>query len=264
MYYFFWLLNAFFRVGLRSILGRTRRDILLERIRYKGLKQFTRPIKPVRFPVLNDLPWGKYLTSLDRTIGVIGAKQSTWHELGVYAWVNLKKGDTAIDIGAHHGWYTLYFSRRVGKTGHVVAIEPCPQNLAFLNENIRLNCLSNVEIIPCAVSDKLGKAKLILGNHSGAHTIMLSTDKDKEEIQVSTMTLGNILSKFNKVDLIKIDIEGAEFPVLNACKQLDKVERFIVEVHRNEYLKPLVSLFKKNQFEVEVIAKNRLVATHTH
>lgn len=265
-YHFFWLLNVFFRASLRHILGRKRRDILLETIGYKGLRQFAPYVKRVNFPVvfLSDLPWGKYLTTLDRAKRVTESEPSTWFEPEVYEWVDLKKGDIAIDLGAHRGWYTLYFSRKVGKTGHVIAVEPCPQNLAFLHENIRLNSLCNVEVIPCAVSDKQGNAQLIIGNHSGRHTLMLSTNGETEKIRVSTITLDDILSDLGKIDLVKIDIEGAELVVLNACKQLNKVERFIIEVHREEYLKPLISLVEKNQFKAKVIAENRLVATKVY
>ena len=262
-YYFFWLLHVFLRASLRYAIGRARRDILFERIRYKGLRTLTQYIEPINFPVLNNLPWGRYLTSMDRKKAMVNAKQPFLHEPEVYQWINLRRGDIAIDIGAHHGWFTLYFSHLVGKTGRVVAVEPCPLNLQFLQENIRLNLLSNVEVIPFALSDKPGRAELVLGDHSGVHTIMFPTGTERKRFQVSTTTLDDMLVRFGKVNLVKMDIEGAELCALNACKQLGKVARFIVEVHKEELLIPPISLFRKNQFGVETIAKNRLVATRS-
>lgn len=123
--------------------------------------------------------------------------------------------------------------------------------------------MSNVEVVPFALSDERGKAQLILGDHSGAHTIMFSTSWGRKGIQVSTVTLDDMLARFGKVNLVKMDIEGAELCALNACRQLGKVTRFIVEVHKEEFQVPLTSLFTKNQFGVETIRKNRLIATRS-
>lgn len=116
----FSFLNVFLRAGLRYAIDRARRDILFERIGYKGLRTFMQYINPINFAVLSDLPWGKYLTSRDRKPVMPKAERPFLHEPEVYPWINLRKGDIAIDIGAHHGWFTLYFSHLVGKMGRVV------------------------------------------------------------------------------------------------------------------------------------------------
>ena len=67
---------------------------------------------------------------------------------------HLKPGLTVIDIGAHVGLHTLMFSRRVGPTGRVLAIEPSPANARLLRSHIVWNDCRNVEVIEAAVGDR--------------------------------------------------------------------------------------------------------------
>ena len=264
-YYILWLLNICFRAGLRYLLGRTRRDLLLSRIGYVSPSRWFSERYNIKF--LNKLPWGVFLSTVQRSIGFKETESSTWHEPEVYPWINLEEGDVAFDIGAHHGWYTLLFSRKVGDVGQVLAIEPNPKNLYFIQKNIQLNQLLNVKMLPHALSNKSGHAKLFKGVHSGGHTIMPLSGRKKEAIftsraiTVPTKTLDSLLKGFDEVKLIKIDVEGAELNILKSCKQLRKVRRFIVEVHCREYLSSLRALFEKKGFEVRKLKEKRIIAT---
>jgi len=254
-----------FRVGLRYLLGRTRRNLLLSKIQYVSPSRWFSERYDITF--LNKLPWGVFLSTVERSIGLKETESSTWHEPEVYTWINLEQGDVAFDIGAHHGWYTLLFSRKVGNMGHVLAIEPNPKNLWFIQKNIQLNQLLNVKVLPHALSNKSGHSKLFIGVHSGGHTIMPLSGRKKEAIftsraiTVPTRTLDNLLQEFDEVKLIKIDVEGAELNILKSCKQLRKAKRFIVEVHRREYLSSLRALFEKKGFEVRQLEKKRIIVT---
>src|SRR5207253_10862271 len=62
----------------------------------------------------------------------------------------LSSGMTVIDVGAHQGRYAIQFSRHVGETGLVVAVEPEPRNLELLTRNLKLNGIHNVRVIPAA------------------------------------------------------------------------------------------------------------------
>jgi len=255
-YYFLWLLNALFRAGLRYILGRATRDVLLRKMNYRSLPRLFG--ERVSFEFLSILPWGLYVSTVDRSLHLKGTDPSTWHEREVYPWVNLEKGDVAFDAGAHHGWYTLYFAKKTGEKGCVVAVEPNPDNIRFLKRNIRLNNLNNVKLIRAALSDQDGETTLFVGEHSGRHTIM--ADSRRGKMTVRTCRLDTLLSKFTEVKLLKMDIEAAELKVLEASRQLRKVKRYVVEVHREHYFKPLTELFQRNGFRVKIIAENRLIA----
>ncbi len=69
---------------------------------------------------------------------------------------------TVLDIGAHHGLYTLLAARRVGPRGKVVAFEPSPREKRKLLLNMRLNRLRNIQVSACALGNCEGDAELYL------------------------------------------------------------------------------------------------------
>ena len=135
-----------------------------------------------------------------------------------------REGDTVIDIGAHFGRYTIIASKRVGKSGKVISIEAYPHNFEILNRNIILNKLTNVTSLNCAVYSKEHKVKLYLNNevklvHSIHNTIMSTRAQSKEKfVEVQANTIDFLLKsngiKQEDVNWIKIDVEGAEYEVL--------------------------------------------------
>lgn len=131
----------------------------------------------------------------------------------------VKPGMTVVDVGANIGYFTVIFSKLVGNTGKVYAFEPDPYNYDILSKNIKLNNLSNVILIPKALSNFPGKIKLFLdktnlGNMSFAAQ---NISDDGGEIEVEAVTLDSYLGG-QKVDFIKIDVQGAEGLVLGGAK----------------------------------------------
>jgi FkbM family methyltransferase len=192
------------------------------------------------------LPDGKFLSSVN--FFEWGGRGPEPELLG---WINLRKGDIALDIGAHYGYYTLIFARKPGQTGLVIAVEPNPQCLQFLFSNIALNNLKNVQVIPYALSSKIGTTRLYKAGHRGLSTIM--DDHGKGSIAVETMPLDSLLSEFPRIRLVKMDVENAELMILQCGQLLYKVERFIVEVHSKENMDSLLGLFMINGFRTKVI-----------
>ncbi|MCE7979658.1 MAG: FkbM family methyltransferase [Caldilinea sp. CFX5] len=68
---------------------------------------------------------------------------------------SIQPGMTFVDVGANIGYYSVFAGQLSGDKGKIFAIEPAPDNLEFLRQNITLNHLTNVEIFPCAVGNKL-------------------------------------------------------------------------------------------------------------
>jgi FkbM family methyltransferase len=132
-----------------------------------------------------------------------------------------KKGDVVVDAGAHYGFYTLYASRLVGADGMVLSFEPHPNNYKGLLTNLRLNGVNNVKTLNIALGEFDGKIRLYIRSHSGGHSIFL---KSKDYITVELTKLDTIIERLNlkRVNLIKIDAEGAE---LNILKGANKVIR---------------------------------------
>ncbi len=130
---------------------------------------------------------------------------------------NLEPGDIFVDVGANIGYDTVLASRLVGASGGVIAIEASPRAFSLLTRNVELNGLTNVRAVKAAVSDRVGKLDLyeIYELNIGAATTLASRGGKLME-SVDALPLEDILTaaEMARVRLLKIDIEGAEPPVL--------------------------------------------------
>ena len=146
----------------------------------------------------------------------------------------VKEGNIVIDMGANIGYFSLLAAKLVGKKGKVYSFEPEPRNFSYLNKNIELNKYTNVSAFQKAVSDKPGSVKLYICPYdTGHHTInqfegiekynpKLSGLK-KDFVEVESIVLDHFLSQQKqKIDVIKMDIEGAEFLALSGMDRIIK------------------------------------------
>ncbi|PKN38348.1 MAG: hypothetical protein CVU62_05710 [Deltaproteobacteria bacterium HGW-Deltaproteobacteria-2] len=124
-----------------------------------------------------------------------------------------------IDVGAHHGEYAVLMGGILKKRGGgvLIAIEPDTVNSKILKSNVARNTLQDVvQVIECAVSDFDGVTNFV---SKGSESYLISKGRTKETAycEVKVKTLRNILANFqlNRVNLLLIDVEGAELPVLN-------------------------------------------------
>jgi FkbM family methyltransferase len=133
----------------------------------------------------------------------------------------LKAGQTFIDVGVNKGDFSLVAARMVGANGRVLAFEPEPTNCHWIEKSIGLNGYTNVQLFPIALSDRSGTADLYLGQKSGWHSLLAGhADRDCGTITVATRTLDEMVGEQrhdSRVDLIKIDVEGAELLVLRGA-----------------------------------------------
>lgn len=125
-------------------------------------------------------------------------------------------GQVVYDIGAHVGWYTLLGSRLVGSSGRVVAFEPSPRNLRFLERHVDLNDAENVTVVEGAVSDVDGQAGFDAG---ASHSTAALADEEEATMTVRTVTLDRLVSsgRLPPPDLVKVDVEGEEEAVLEGA-----------------------------------------------
>lgn len=139
-----------------------------------------------------------------------------------------KADDVIVDIGANIGYYTLLSSKIVGSNGKVYAFEPDPLNYKVLTENIKLNELTNVVFEQKAVSDKNGQIELYLNKSDiGAHTIYKSKKAGKS-VTVESITLDEYFKgREYPIDIVKMDVEGAEMAVLLGMKTILEKNRNI-------------------------------------
>jgi FkbM family methyltransferase len=133
----------------------------------------------------------------------------------------IREGMNIIDIGANIGYYTVIASKRVGQSGKVFSYEPDPENFRFLEDNIKKNNLENTIPLMTALSDTISERKLYLGNNKcTTHAFTDNSGTGKSEL-VNTDTLDHSLIQYGSpiIDIIKIDIEGAEILALEGMKE---------------------------------------------
>lgn len=135
---------------------------------------------------------------------------------------HLRPGMTAIDVGANIGYHTLRMARIVAPTGRVIAIEPAPRAVARLQRNLALNTFSNVEVEATALGDHdEDLAELQLQS-----SYPLSGGSGTERAVVRLARLDTLVRErqLERVDFIKIDVDGQEARVLRGARET--LERF--------------------------------------
>jgi FkbM family methyltransferase len=149
-----------------------------------------------------------YLNPEDRNVSLALALHKTYEtDISPMFPRVVKEGGTVIDIGANIGYYSVFAGKIVGDGGKIYAFEPEPANYALLQRNIELNGLRNVITVRKAVSNKSGIVRLYLSGHApDSHS---TVERSKRFVDVECVTIDDFLSN-SKVDVIKMDIEGAE------------------------------------------------------
>jgi len=136
----------------------------------------------------------------------------------------LRPGMTFVDVGAHVGLLTLAGARAVGPAGKVLAVEPVPLSFELLNRAIVLNGMTGLVETKCAaIGATREQRKLFIGNVLG-HSSLIKTQslntETSSEIEVEVLPLDELVQANDRVDLIKIDVEGAELLVLQGTKRI--------------------------------------------
>jgi len=140
----------------------------------------------------------------------------------------LKPGMVFFDVGANLGQYTLLAAQRVGIEGQVHSFEPSPRMFAELEFNVALNNFTDICVLNrVAVSDKPGTAKLsryepgkeVFGS-LGSHTRKEGAIIGYYDIETITLDEYVVKTGISHIDLIKMDIEGAEFLALRGGERI--------------------------------------------
>jgi FkbM family methyltransferase len=147
----------------------------------------------------------------------------------------VQPGWIVLDGGAHFGWFTVLFSKLVGPQGRVYAFEPDPQNLALLKQNTLR--LPNVIVQPVALWDTKGRITFYRTpkeSESGWGSC-LPDGNTRDLLEVVTITIDEFASaeKLIRVDLIKLDVEGAEGRCLSGAKSSLQIFRPILVLEVN-------------------------------
>jgi len=181
----------------------------------------------------------------------------------------IKEGMTVIDAGAYIGYFSLLASRLVGSKGKVYAFEPSPGCLELLHKNIRLNNCKNIRVFEKAVIDKEGHTIFFANPNSLSGSSMFANysalvSHKSPQIKVPTTTLDEVAGD-NRVDFIKMDIEGGETKALRGMTKIIKNNpslKMIIEVFPEGLIKVGSNLeeyvgFLQRHFKLHIIGKYR-------
>jgi len=172
----------------------------------------------------------------------------------------VKPDMTVLDVGADIGYYTVIFAKFVGPKGRVFSFEPIPKAKEYLDKNIKLNGFGNVETLDFALFDRPGTVCLESPfTKSKINLLKKTLSIDDIMVEMKIFDEWHTLKRIGQIDLIKIDVEGAEYNILRGMQNtLQKYHpSLLIEVHPKqlrdfgaspsdilELLKPLGYLFQ--------------------
>lgn len=130
-----------------------------------------------------------------------------------------RPGMRVADVGAHIGYFSLLLGRLVGERGHVYAVEPADENIRFLERNLTANRAGNVTLLRVAAGKESRRRTFRLSDSSDSHGFYehpfaaAGTTLEVDEAPLDDLIEG-------PVDIVKVDVEGAELEVLAGMRRL--------------------------------------------
>jgi FkbM family methyltransferase len=154
-----------------------------------------------------------------------------------FLWNHLEPGMVFLDIGAHHGIYSIVAAKRLGRNGTIVAFEPSLPEYRRLRLHIRMNQIRAVRAESTAIGATTSTRKFfrVVGGDSTRGGLQPPASHDRvAETSVESVRLDDFVSRFplDRIDMVKLDVEGGELEVLQgASNVLTKLRpTFICEV----------------------------------
>ncbi len=170
----------------------------------------------------------------------------------------IREGDVVFDIGANVGFYSLIASKLTGSTGKVYAFEPAPKNLNYLKRHIEINKCINSTVVSGAVSNK----KDLMYFDDGDHAATGSLSKKHGALLVPTFDLDSLIDDeiITPPNLMKVDVEGAEFDVLTGGQRmLEKYHPTVfLATHNTGVHKECLNLLRSLNYKLESISELNL------
>ncbi len=145
--------------------------------------------------------------------------------------MEIGESDTVVDAGANVGAFTLFAAVHASR-GRVIALEPNRALVRDLARNVKANALANVEVADAALSATDGTATLWHAPTGSGNDSLIKGNRQTGE-EVATVSFPRLMERYgmDRVDFLKVDIEGAEWETLAEATWLGRVRRIAVEVH---------------------------------
>lgn len=134
----------------------------------------------------------------------------------------LKLDDVVFDIGANLGYFSLYFSKK-SINGNIYSFEPIPESKKLLDTHLKINKVSNVYTFQLGISDSVTEIEFTNSKNLAANTYKKESPifEKTSKVLVKTTTIDEFVktNKINRLDFVKIDVEGAELDVLRGAEK---------------------------------------------
>jgi len=142
----------------------------------------------------------------------------------------VQPGERVLEIGSHHGFFTMLLARSAGPQGFVVAVEAEAQNAMIAQAQLGLNEMGGYGVVlHRAGSDRSGELKMSTTDGSNAYAVARD---EQGYMSVPACTGDELASKYGPFDLLKIDVEGYEEKVLAGCREILKSRpKLAIELH---------------------------------
>jgi FkbM family methyltransferase len=156
----------------------------------------------------------------------------------------LEPGWFCVDVGANHGYYTLIMADAVEAAGRVLAVEPNPRLAELLRLTLEVNGYQrHTAVLQKAASGTDAKrVSLVIPRHRGANsTLCRKATASDDAVAVETVTLDRVTQDWPRVDLIKIDAEGAEESIWRGMRQTlarNQAITILMEIDCQRYANP--------------------------
>lgn len=142
-----------------------------------------------------------------------------------FLWRTLRPGMVFLDVGAYHGVYSLVAAKRMGKEGRIVAFEPSRREFARLRLHMRWNAVASARIENCAVGRSAAETaffQITSGDATRGGLRPPASDDSVTEVRVQTICLDSYITSnsLERVDLVKLDVEGGEIEALRGATSM--------------------------------------------
>jgi FkbM family methyltransferase len=226
-------------------------DVIPRKLRQTTIKNLILKIKNVLISkIIMQVNGVKYFIVDPESISIVSPESEKW----MWNYLKPKKGEVFIDVGAHIGKYALQVAKIIGENGLVIAIEASPINYNVLLKNCRLNNIRNIIALNIAAWKSNNELKLFIGKVGGWHSVKFNSGLGF--VKVSAKALDNVLKELhiNRVDWIKIDVEGAEYEALEGLKNTIQQYKptLIIEVFK-ENIEKVTKFMNESNYIVKLI-----------
>lgn len=235
------------RVLTRFFLGRQRRNNIFRILHWETLLEF---LDWMSLPeVLSE-------SFMAKEVELRVKRKYFRHEPAVSSFLINKHGRLFIDIGANVGYYSFLLHNNFDT---ILAVEPYLRNVRIIEMVKEKYGYNKVNILSTAISDKDGKSKLYFGSHRGEHSLIPKSESNY--LNVNTITLDSLLKAYGNIDLIKLDVESAEWKVLDGAKNvMSKIKSWLIELHNTTRKNELEDLLKFYGYNVMWVDFNHIYA----